>query len=73
MFTETHKITNRSTRSSKNLNNLYIPKYRTNKLQSSLKYEGVKIWNDLPLKFTKNVIQTKVEITLPTILRKHGN
>ena len=43
MFTETHKIINRATRSSNNPNNLYIPKYRANKLQRSLKYQGVKI------------------------------
>ena len=49
LFTETHKIINRATRSSNNRNNLNMPKYRTNKLQRSLKYQGVKIWNDLPL------------------------
>ena len=49
MLIETHKITSRATRSSNNPNNLHIPKYRTHKLHRSLKYQGVKIWNDLPL------------------------
>ena len=52
-----------------------MPKYRPNKLQRSLKCQGVKIWSDLPLdnyaEFTQNAIQTKVEITFPTILRQH--
>ena len=42
----------RVTRSSDN-NMLYLPRYRTNRLQRSLKYRGVKICNDAPFNLKK--------------------
>ena len=33
--------------------NYYIPRYRSLKLQRSMKYKGVKIWNSTPLKIRK--------------------
>ena len=32
------------------LQTLYIPCYRTNKLQRCIKYQGIKIWNSIPQK-----------------------
>ena len=43
MFIKTPQVSARATRSSINTNNLYIPRYRTNKLQRSIRYHGVKI------------------------------
>ena len=40
------KLTNRS---SINSNNLYIPCFRSNRLQRSVKYQGVMVWNSIPL------------------------
>jgi len=37
----------RSTRLFSNKFNLYLPRYKTNKLQRSYKYQGVKIWNSI--------------------------
>ena len=45
MFIKTFQISARAARSSINTNNLYIPRYRTNKLQRSIRYQSVKIWN----------------------------
>ena len=33
--------------------NYYIPRYRSSKLQRSIKYKGVKIWNSTPLEIRK--------------------
>ena len=33
--------------------NYHIPKYRSSKLQRSIKYKGVKIWNSTPLEIRK--------------------
>jgi hypothetical protein len=46
-FTKTSNISNKSTRQT-STNNLYIPRYRTNKLQRCIKYQGVKVWNSVP-------------------------
>ena len=48
MFIKTSQISPPATRSSINTNNLYIPRYRTNKLQRSVRYQGVKVWNSIP-------------------------
>ena len=40
----------RATRSLDNRHSLYIPCYNTNRLQQNIKYQGVKIWNSIPLK-----------------------
>jgi len=44
-FIRSSDVAIRTTKSSVNLNNLYIPRYRTNRMQRSIKYQGVKIWN----------------------------
>ena len=52
-FKKVSQIHFRVTRSSDN-NMLYLPRYRSNRLQRSLKYRGVKIWNDVPSNLKKN-------------------
>ena len=47
-FKKVSEIHSRVTRSSDN-NMLYLPKYRSNRLQRSLKYRGVKVWNDVSM------------------------
>ena len=49
-FKKVSQIHFRVTRSSDN-NKLYLTKYRSNRLQRSLKYRGVKVWNDVPCNF----------------------
>ena len=49
LFTQTKNIcsrANRTTESSRNT--LYIPRYSTTRLQRCIKYQGVKIWNNIP-------------------------
>ena len=46
-FTKVSNIHSRITRSSLN-NLLYLPNLRSNRLQRSIRYRGVKIWNDVP-------------------------
>ena len=41
-------IKKRSTRASPKKNQLYIPRFRTNRLQRSTKHRGVKVWDDIP-------------------------
>ena len=49
-FTFTSQVSYRSTRSTQTHKKLlYIPRYSTNRLQRRIKYQGVKIWNDIPL------------------------
>ena len=45
LFSKTSEIFFRNTRSSTNIYNLYILRYMTTRLQKSIKYQGVKIWN----------------------------
>ena len=49
-FVKVSEISGCTTRSSGNRHSLYIPCYNTNRLQQSIKYQGVKIWNSIPLK-----------------------
>ena len=49
-FCKTAEHPSRVTRQSSDNSNLYIPRYRTNKLQRCTKYQGVKIWNSIPQK-----------------------
>ena len=51
-FKKVSHIHFRVTRSSVN-NKLYLPRYRSNRLQRSLKYRGVKVWNDVPCNLKK--------------------
>ena len=47
LFSKTSEISFRNTRSSTNVYNLYIPRYTTTRLQKSIKYQGVKVWNKI--------------------------
>ena len=48
-FEKACKISQRSTRSTTQENDLlYIPRFRSNRLQNSFRYHGVKIWNSIP-------------------------
>ena len=44
-FCKTNDRSSRVTRQSSDCNNLNIPRYRTNKLERCIKYQGVRIWN----------------------------
>ena len=52
-FKRTDQISVRHTRLSNNKDSLYIPKYRSNRLQRCIKYQGVKIWNNIPTDIKK--------------------
>ena len=61
-FQKIHQVSNRSTRLSAEQDNLYIPRYRNNRLQRCIKYQGVKIWNIIPKeikKSTYNIFKNK--------------
>ena len=47
-FSSVLAINKRSTRASQKKNQLYLPRFRTNRLHRSIKYRGVKVWNDIP-------------------------
>ena len=47
LFSKTSEISFRYTRCSTNIYNLCIPRYTTTRLQKSIKYQGVKIWNKI--------------------------
>ena len=47
-FTKVDEVSQRATRHSVNKYSLYTPRYPTNRLQRSIKYQGVKIWNSIP-------------------------
>ena len=49
-FCKTAEYSSRVKKQSSDNSNLYIPRYRTNKLQRCIKYQGVKIWNSIPQK-----------------------
>ena len=65
IFVKTSKISTRLTRSTCPSNNLslYIPKFQTARLQRSIKYKGVKIWNAIPTNIqteTPRLFKTKL-------------
>ena len=47
-FKKTRNVSKRITRQSSKSSNLYIPRCRSNRLQRSMKYQGVKVWNLIP-------------------------
>ena len=55
-FQKNNQVSNRSTRLSAEQDNLYeyIPRYRNNRLQRCIKYQGVKIWNLIPKEIKKS-------------------
>ena len=61
-FTLTSNISFHTTRTiQNNKNNLYTPRYDTARLQKSIKYQGVKIWNKIP---------SEIQNTSPKFLKK---
>ena len=59
-------ITSRQTRKA-DKDDLYLPLYKTKRAQKSIKYVGVKIWNDIPLKIRTlpfNKFQQKYKLHL---------
>ena len=65
-FVKTLNISSRITRTSSNSrpNNLYIPKFSSTRLQTCIKYHGVKTWDSIPteiqkLSFTKFITEYK--------------
>ena len=49
LFVKNSNVTNRVTRFTNNCEmTLYIPLYTSSKMQRSMKYQGVKIWNSIP-------------------------
>ena len=65
-FTKVGQVNTRPTRSS-NLNNLYIPCYKTNRIQRSIKYQGVKVWNSIPVEI-QNLPKSRFKIKLKSHL-----
>ena len=53
-FDRIPEINKRNTRASQKKNQLYIPRFRTNKLQKSVKYRGIKVWIGIPKEITNN-------------------
>ena len=49
LFQKFLQISHRFTISSSNKNKLHIPLYRTNRLQRSIRYQGVSVWNSIPM------------------------
>ena len=49
-YVKVSEISGRTTRSSGNRHSLYIPRFNTNTLQRSIKYQGVKVLNSIPFK-----------------------
>ena len=47
-FKKKHQVSIRHTRQSEDKDNLYIPKYCSNRPQRCIKYQGVRIWNNIP-------------------------
>ena len=50
LYIKTNHVSQKCTRSSSTANKptLYIPLYKTTRLQKSIRYQGVKIWNKIP-------------------------
>ena len=50
LYIKTNQVSQKCTRSSSTANNptFYIPLYKTIKFQKSFRYQGVKIWNEIP-------------------------
>ena len=49
LFQKSLQISHRFTRCNSNKNKLHIPFYRTNRLQRSIRYQRVSMWNSIPM------------------------
>ena len=56
-FTETHSVHSHNTRASSR-KDLAVPRFATNCLQQSIKYQGVTIWNAIPLEIKRTSFAT---------------
>ena len=66
-FSLTSEVSQKNTRSTLSRTNCsYIPRFRTNRLQKCIRYQGVKIWNDIPPE-----IQTTSPILFKKRYKKH--
>ena len=52
-FTSIASVHTRSTRLASSQYSLYLPRYKTLTLQRNIKFQGVKIWNSVPLEIKK--------------------
>ena len=52
-FTSVASVHTRSTRLASSQYGLYLPRYKTLTLQRNIKFQGVKIWNSVPLEIKK--------------------
>ena len=66
-FAKVGQVNTRTTRSSSNPNNLYIPCYKSNRIQQSIKYQGVKVWNSIPVEI-QNLPKSRFKIKLKSHL-----
>ena len=66
-FAKVGQVNTRTTRSSSNPNNLYIPCYKSNRIQRSIKYQGVKVWNSIPVEI-QNLPNSRFKIKLKSHL-----
>ena len=57
LFFKTSKISIRNTRSSTNIYNLYVFQYTTTRFLKRIKYQGLKIWNQISPKLKKQIKQ----------------
>ena len=57
-FLKISQIHSRSTRFS-DKNFFYLPRYSINRLQKSIKFRGVKIWNEIPFHIKTNCCSLK--------------
>ena len=54
-FKKTSNVSKRIMRQSSKSSNLYIPRYKSNRLQRSIKYQVVKVWNSIPENIKKTL------------------
>ena len=66
-FTKVGQVNTCTTRSSSNPNNLYIPCHKTYRIQQSIKYQGVKVWNSIPVGI-QNLPKSRFKIKLKSHL-----
>ena len=71
-FNKSCDVSNCSTRTSENPYNLYKPLFHNNRMQRSIKYQDVKIWNSLPQSIEK-LPKTSFKIKLKSFLLQSYN
>jgi len=51
-YIKSNQVSSPRTRATLNNFNLYTPRYQSNHLQRSIKYQGIKGWNEIPLEIS---------------------